>query len=414
MKKNRKAEDWLTDDEFRPGKAGMHPDEEGEQEDDPQKEVRLAAKVLAFFKSIRIQALPGSEKDALRRRIELSLSAGREKHFKTGKAGSGFQGSAFRLRSVGGRTRFIYRLSAAVLLVSLLAGSAWFLLSRKDMEMMSYVKKLDIPQTEDNTLLILGNQKEIPVALENAKINYQPGGKGILINNEKIENTEDTRRSDFHTVIVPYGRRLNIVLSDGTVVWLNSGSKLVYPASFSPGKREVFLVGEAIFDVAKRTNDRFIVNTDDLIVKVTGTVFNVAAYPDDDFSSAVLAEGKIELSSRGKLFSGSAMPVSPGTMVVFEPAGKTMTARQVNPDDYLSWREGFMVIRGEKLVDILKKLSRYYNKEMDLEDGSIAGETFSGRLDLKDSPREVLTVISRMVPLSVRETGDKISINRLK
>ena len=367
--------------------------------------------VQAFFKSIRILALSDSEKDILRQQIKRSLATSGKKRFKTGNSTLTSRDRKTGTLAFAGRARWVYPLAAAVLFLGLVLGSVWVYRHQPGQGMMNYVQSLDIPQAGDNTLLILGGQKEIPIALENANINYQSGGRSILINHEKkIENTEVHVKQDFHTVIVPYGKRLNMVLADGTIVWLNSGSKLVYPAHFKPGKREVFLEGEAIFDVAKRSGDRFLVNTNHFIVNVTGTVFNVTAYSDDAASGAVLAEGKIELSSRGNLFSEKTIHMLPGTKVVFDPVSKSMSVRQVNPDDYLSWRDGFMMIRGEKLPDILKKLSRYYNVGMNLEDQSIADETFSGRLDLKDSPREVLTVISRMVPLSVREVNDKLII----
>ncbi|HLN71768.1 MAG TPA: FecR domain-containing protein, partial [Prolixibacteraceae bacterium] len=230
-----------------------------------------------------------------------------------------------------------------------------------------------------------------------------------ILTNQPMSGKTDAG-SQLNEIIVPFGKRTRLLLSDGTKVWLNAGSRLAFPQNFEGNKREVFLEGEAIFDVAKRPGERFLVNTNDFIVNVTGTVFNVTAYSDDASSSAVLAEGKIELTSKGSLFSTKTIHMLPGTKVVYDPASKSMNTLAVDPNDYLSWRDGFMVIHGEKLQEILKKLSRYYNVKMILDDQAVAAETFSGRLDLKESPQEVLTVISRMVPLSVQELNNNLII----
>ena len=269
-------------------------------------------------------------------------------------------------------------------------------------------------QTE-NPLLILSNGQQVDIQKTDPNITVLKDQNAIQVDNDSILTNQPiidqaTREARFNEIIVPFGKRTRLLLSDGTKVWLNAGSRLAFPQNFEEGKREVFLEGEAIFDVAKRSDVRFLVHTKDFVVNVTGTVFNVTAYSDDASSNAVLAEGKIELTSKGGLFSKETIHMLPGTKVVYDPASKSMSAQRVNPDDYLSWRDGFMVIRGEKLQEILKKLSRYYNVKMILEDQAVAAETFSGRLDLKESPREVLTVISHMVPLSIHELDNKLII----
>lgn len=266
---------------------------------------------------------------------------------------------------------------------------------------------------QEHPLLILSNGKQVDIQKTEPNITVLKDQNAIQVDNDSIMTNQPdntSREARFNEIIVPFGKRTRLLLSDGTKVWLNAGSRLAFPQNFEGGKREVFLEGEAIFDVAKISGEQFLVNTKHFTVNVTGTVFNVTAYSDDASSSAVLAEGKIELSSKGSLFSKKTIQMLPGTKAVYDPASKSISAQQVNPDDYLSWRDGFMVIRGEKLEEILKRLSRYYNVKMILKDQAIAAETFSGRLDLKESPREVLTVISRMVPLSVQELDNNLII----
>ncbi len=379
MDKKKKAEDWLADDDFHRIKA-----DELKDGDIAANEVQLARKILSFSKSLRIQALPSSERDRLRKRIEFSLKGTRKRNLRVVWA------------------------TAAVLLISVLIYSVWSRTENPGNDIMAYVRDLKIPEN-GNTLLILNEDTKVPIAEENSKIDYQANGKSIRINQDRQLNTSDSTASTYHTVIVPYGRRLQMVLADGTLVWLNSGSKLVYPARFKPDKREVYLQGEAVFDVESKAGSRFLVNTNDFIVNVTGTLFNVSAYPDDVCSSAVLQRGKIELTGKDRLFPNE-MKVNPGTMVVFNSRQNSFSSQQVNPDDYLSWRDGFLILHSENMMNVLKRLSRYYNMEISLEDQALAGETFTGSLDLKSSPDDVLLVISQMVPFSVQKIANKNKI----
>ncbi|HEY3373173.1 MAG TPA: FecR domain-containing protein [Prolixibacteraceae bacterium] len=304
------------------------------------------------------------------------------------------------------------KVAASILLIAAIGSLAYhFIPSNQSSYQFS-----DAQNTQNqHPLLILSNGEQVDIATADPTVTVLKNQNVLLVDDDSVmtnhpqidQTTQEVRLTE---MIVPFGTKTRLLLSDGTKVWLNAGSRLAFPQNFEGRKREVFLEGEAIFEVAKRSGDQFLVNTKNLIVNVTGTVFNVTAYPDDALSSAVLAEGKIELSGKGGLFSQKILHMNPGTKVVYDPVSQSMTSEQVNPDDYLSWRDGFMMIHAQKLQDILKKLSRYYNVKMIVEDQVLAVETFSGRLDLKDSPREVLTVISRMVPLSVKEVNDQLII----
>ena len=304
------------------------------------------------------------------------------------------------------------RVAASILLVATIASLAFLYLHSNN---PGYQFSKSTSLQTGNPLLILSNGTQVDIQKTDPNITVLKEQNAIQVDNDSILsnqpiNGEKNQQGRFNEIIVPFGKRTRLLLSDGTKVWLNAGSRLAFPQNFEGDKREVFLEGEAIFDVAKRAGERFLVNTKDFTINVTGTVFNVSAYSDDAASSAVLAEGKIELTSKGSLFTKKTIHMLPGTKVVYDPENQSISSLQVDPGDYLSWRDGFMVIHGEKLQEILKKLSRYYNVSLILEDQATGAETFSGRLDLKESPREVLTVISRMVPLSVQELNNKLII----
>ena len=302
---------------------------------------------------------------------------------------------------------------AASILLAALITSVGFLRINSRNDIVSFAQSQTKIKAENNTRIILQNGEEITIDKAQSQIRYDAKGENIEIDSDqKIVQEIADEKAVFNTVIVPHGKRTQIILSEGTKVWLNSGSKLVYPAVFAKNKREVYLDGEAVFDVAHLNDRSFVVSTKDFDIKVLGTIFNVCAYSDDQNSSAVLEQGKIELiNRRSSVLSNKHLMILPGTMAVFDPNQNTFEKQQVNPRKYLSWREGYLIFNSEKLQNIIRKLGRYYNKEMVIIDNQLKDETFSGYLDLKNSPEEVLSVINETTPLSFSVDHEKIVIN---
>ena len=125
-----------------------------------------------------------------------------------------------------------------------------------------------------------------------------------------------------------------------------------------------------------------------------------------------MEKGKVELYCKGaSLLSNGKLRISPGTRAVFDPEQKTFQEQQVNPKNYMSWREGFLILEKERLSVILKKLGRYYNVEVLLQNAQLGNETFSGNLDLKNTAEEVLDVIAETTPFIYEYKDDKLIIN---
>lgn len=280
-------------------------------------------------------------------------------------------------------------------------------------EITQFAKTIEDVKAGQNTRIILHNGEEVQTDKKQSQIRYDSNGESITINSDK-KIVQKVNHIDlvFNTVIVPFGKRAQITLSEGTKVWLNSGSKLIYPAVFASNKREVYIDGEAIFDVTHMEDKPFIVSTTDFDIKVLGTVFNVSSYSDDKYSSTVLERGKIELFCRGNsILHQKKLNIVPGTMAVFNRNQKTFDQQEVNPQKYLSWREGYLIFKSERLEDILKKLGRYYNIEMVINDAHLKNAAFSGLLDLKNSPEEVLSIIMETTSFSYHIDQEKIFIN---
>ncbi len=302
---------------------------------------------------------------------------------------------------------------AASLLLAVIVTSVVYFRTNSQREIVSFAQSISTIKAGNSTRLILQHGEEVVIDKEQSQIRYDSKGENILIDsNQKVAQNLKNAKAVFNTVIVPFGKRTQIIFSEGTKVWLNSGSKLVYPAVFSDSKREVYIEGEALFDVIHINDKPFIVSTKDFEIKDLGTVFNVSVYSDDKYSSAILDKGKIELIYHGtSILTRKKLDMSPGTMAVFDRDQKSFKQKQVNTQKYLSWREGYLIFNSERLQNILIKLSRYYNIEMVITDNQLKNETFSGLLDLKNSPEEVLAVINETTPLSFSINNDKIFIN---
>ncbi|MDD4429709.1 MAG: FecR domain-containing protein [Paludibacter sp.] len=209
-----------------------------------------------------------------------------------------------------------------------------------------------------------------------------------LRTNERLTTTDETAKTQ---VIIPYGKRSEIILADGTRIWLNAGSSLSYPVHFNTNKREVHLSGEAFFEVSTDNSKPFYVITNDIKIKVTGTRFNITSYHNDDVTQAVLVEGKIE-ASKNRLF-GQSIELMPGERILYHKEEKMMQKEKVDTAIYSSWVNGYLIIENEPVEEILKKLERYYNQKIVL-DKINDKYRFTGKLNLADSLDKVLSNIA--------------------
>lgn len=227
----------------------------------------------------------------------------------------------------------------------------------------------------------------------------------ITVNDDTLHVSTDMNSdvSAMAQVITPYGKRTQIVLSDGTKIWLNAGTTLSYPTSFSDKSREVYLSGEAFFEVAKDKSRPFHVITGDLRIKVTGTRFNVTSYQNDSFTQAVLVEGKIFASKNG-IFSKD-VELSPGEIIVLDKSENRLSKQKVDVELYASWINGYLIMRDEPIDEIIKKLERYYDQKIIAENLS-QDIRFTGKLNLADDLNKVLQNIAFSAAFSVEYKND--------
>ncbi len=258
---------------------------------------------------------------------------------------------------------------------------------------------LSNPVDYTKSQLILSDGKKIEVTSGDSKICYSPDGASVIIN-DSSGIVQDVKGDHFNQMIVPYGKYATLKLSDGTKVWLNAGSRLVYPPIFSGKYREVYLQGEGYFEVVKNEKKPFHVKTDRLKVEVLGTRFEIQAYGKDETYSALLLEGKISLSTpQNKNMSDRDVVLKQSERGAYSAAlNKFVVEKITHPENFIAWTYGYIQFNEETLESLLKRISRHYNIDIQLRSG-MGSFKISGKLDLKDDPERVLkgiAVISKM------------------
>ena len=269
--------------------------------------------------------------------------------------------------------------------------------------------------TSDEVVLTLGKGNDLKIKEDVADINYSKSGKNVTIGNGQTfnQNIADTDKAVFNTLWVPYGKRSTLTLSDGSKVWLNSGSKLIYPIAFNEDKREVYIEGEAIFEVTHNKKKPFYVISDTQVVEVLGTVFGVTNYPDENSTNTILKSGSVQISYQNIKANSShsdKMKISPGTKASYDKNTKSIVSEKVDVDNYFSWKDGFLISKNNDMEFIMKRISRYYNLEIIIENEELATETFSGYLDLNEDILSVINSIKESTNMEYLQTDNTITI----
>ncbi len=246
----------------------------------------------------------------------------------------------------------------------------------------------EIKPLEKQAKLILNDGKEISLKdielINNNSHLVSQGNSTITIDSTGL-NYSSSGASDsvlYNTIVIPRGSEYYVALEDGTKVWLNADSKLKYPVVFSEDRREVYLEGEAYFEVSHSSSNRFFVVTPTCEVSVLGTKFNVKSYSDEKIVYTTLAQGSISFKELG---SSESIILKVGEQIAYSNITGDYVVNKVNVNNYIGWKDKLFTFKNLSLVEIMTMLSRWYCVDIVYESNDIKNLEFSGNLDKYNS-----------------------------
>jgi ferric-dicitrate binding protein FerR (iron transport regulator) len=225
----------------------------------------------------------------------------------------------------------------------------------------------------------------------------------------------------YNEIIVPVGEKAQAILSDGTHVWINSGSRFKYPVTFGQKSRDVTLQGEAYFDVKKRGKSSFTVTTHDVHIVVLGTAFNVKAYPEDLKTQTTVVRGLVRVESMVKGIDP--VLIRPNQMAILKSSRPSETGNlkpikslnienKVNTVVITSWKDQMLVFADETFEDIGIKMERWFNMKIRIEDNLLRNERYTGKFVHNETVYEVLEAIKLTTPIVYTVKNEEIIIKR--
>lgn len=250
---------------------------------------------------------------------------------------------------------------------------------------------------KDSTMSIQDAESETSIQNRNGKIEYS------------ASTTKPSEKTTYHELYVPVGGEYYLQLNDGSKVWLNAGTRLKYPPTFSNGERLVYLTGEAYFDVAKDPQRPFKVICSNSEISVLGTEFNVCNYTDDATSAVTLAHGSVSVKASG---SGEHLKLSPGEQSVLTNKTAHLNKRQVDIRLYCSWKDGELFFDHTRLEDIMKRLSKWYDVSVDWKDPQLKELTISGEMKKYESLNEILELLQMTQNMKFKIEGRTIIVSK--
>jgi len=302
------------------------------------------------------------------------------------------------------KRRISIALSAAAVFALLITLSLTLFLN-KDKPLDSKATNIQAPIDSSEIRLITNENEQIAIA-NNANVSFLAdsdvatnGSNTILKTKTDVASTHSN-----HKLIVPRGKRSSLTLSDGTKVWINSGTTVEFPAEFQGYKREIRVDGEIFIEVAKDEAHPFEVHTSSFSVNVTGTSFNISAYEDDLAHTIVLVEGRVNVDYRGDSIS-----LLPEDMAII--ADDEITKSKTNIYNHICWKDGLMQFQSEPLSMIFSKISRYYDIRIEFDE-AIKNKLCTGKLVLFDNMEDVIKAIAEAANIEYALTDTAIVFSK--
>lgn len=304
--------------------------------------------------------------------------------------------------------QLIYRLiayAAGIMLPILFAILLWP--ESKDYNEIAENNKIQSGSSEavllkpDGQVVNLKSDTSMVIAVADGAVAVKNEGK--LVYNKPQEKVEKLM---YNTLKTPIGGEYELVLSDGTHVWLNADSYIKFPVIFSKSQRKVIVGGEVYFDVAKNKEKPFVVDVEGMQIKVLGTQFNVRSYKEETDIITTLVEGKVELknSLNRKMF------LSPGNQILLSRSNNNMEKRKANVHEAIAWKNGRFLFDNRSLEEIMNDLARWYNIEVFYYSNDIREERFRVDVEKYDTIDKILDLIEKTGDVKFRIKGRVIYV----
>lgn len=292
------------------------------------------------------------------------------------------------------RRTLYYWLSGAASILLLFAINQFYKPADKQPnDLLSFVKESSFSvDSSKNIQLYVSADELITIEEKEADISYYTDS--IQVTGRSLS---EVNNASYSKLVVPKGKRSKLILSDGTTLHVNAGTKVVYPNRFTDDNREIYVNGEVFLDVTPNKKQPFIVRTSEIAIRVLGTRFNVQAYEEDAATQVVLASGAVEISSNADAKKTNLIP----TQMYDYKAGQGSVTR-VEVEKYTSWVKGMLYVEEERLDRLMTKLSRYYGEEI-IFDKKLVSQKCTGKVDLKNELGEVLHGLTFSFPIKVKQ-----------
>lgn len=317
------------------------------------------------------------------------------------------------------------QVAASILVIFLFSTTIYFyrssLASKSQLPIAQSVAKLEDKQPAKNiAILTLGNNSQIVLdEASNGEI-AQEGGVSILKTDKgelvyKIRNSNKLSNKDlnkYNTISTPMGGKFKVILPDGSLVVLNAASTLKYPVHFDEKVRKVSFTGEAYFEIAKLEDKRkqrvpFFVYSNDQIVEVLGTHFNINSYDNEEYSKTTLLEGSVKITNEKS--AATAKILKPGQQAVIKRGDVQTKVMIADEAQALAWKDGYFLFKNTNIKDVVNELERWYNVDIQYED-EMEFENITGYISRNVKISSVLKMLQLSGIVNYEISGSKIII----
>lgn len=259
------------------------------------------------------------------------------------------------------------------------------------------VKNTIVPGS-NNAILTLSNGNQI--SLNDKENGVLASQSGVIITKNKDGQLQYQIKADapagINTISTPRGGQYQLILVDGTKVWLNAASSITFPTQFNGSERKVEIIGEAYFEVAKNANKPFKVKSKNQIIEVLGTHFNVNTYDDEVADKTTLLEGSVSISkvTNGKVQTTGSKILKPGQQASVSVNQSQITVALADEDEAVAWKNGYFKFNKADIQSIMRQVSRWYNVDVEYK-GEMNQDLFVGKINRSEHVEEVLSILER-------------------